>query len=161
MLLSQNSNWIHLNLGWPGLEAAWRRISFPWWEIEVSPQQWENWILTTLWYFKSLLWGISSGFPLADYLALLVLSLYLVCLRWIPVQRSVERLTLPTVGWHPLHFWPQRSLCAYTVGNFSLGSRMRNLWSLYLLSVQDSAPLCSCCYLYHRVSVHRGLTSAA
>ena len=35
------------------------------------------------------------------------------------------------------------------------------MWSLYLLSKQDSAPLCSCHYLYLGVSVHRGQIPAA
>ena len=52
-----------------------------------------------------------------------------------------------------------RSLCV--VWEVSLTSRMRNMWSLYLLSKQDSAPPSSFHYLYPGVSVHRGQISAA
>ena len=39
--------------------------------------------------------------------------------------------------------------------------RMRNMWSLYLLSGEDSAPPCSYHYFYLGVSVHKGQIPAA
>ena len=50
----------------------------------------------------------------------------------------------------------KKTFCTCVVREVSLTSRMRNTWSLYLLSKQDSAPLCPCHYLYFGVSVHRG-----
>ena len=40
--------------------------------------------LVPSWQFESLLWGISSGFPLASHLICLVQSPYLVYLRIFP-----------------------------------------------------------------------------
>ena len=71
-------------------------------------------------------------------------------------------------GWHtyygmvpPPFLTPEEPFCACVVREASLTSRMRNTWSLYLLSKQDSAPPCSCHYLYLGVSVHRGQIPAA
>ena len=55
----------------------------------------------------------------------------------------------------------EEPFCACVVRKVSLTSRMRYMWSLYLLSGQDSAPLCSSYYLCLGVSVHRRQSSAA
>ena len=54
---------------------------------------------------------------------------------------------------------PEESFCACVVRKDSLTSRMRNTWSLYLLSKEDSAPPCSCHNFYLEVSVHGGQVS--
>ena len=53
-------------------------------------------------------------------------------------EEAKDRLTSSTMGWCLLSFWPFSSC---VVRNISLTSRMRNMWSLYLLSRQGSAPL--------------------
>ena len=72
-------------------------------------------------------------------------------------------MTPSNMGWRPPppFLAPEEPFWACVVGKFSLTSRMRNMWSLYLLSRQDSASLSPCHYLYLRESVHRGQTSAA
>ena len=65
------------------------------------------------------------------------------------------------MGWHPPPFLAsEEPFCSFVVRKASLTSRMGNMWFLYLLSGQDSAPPCPCQYLYLGVSVHRGQTSA-
>ena len=61
----------------------------------------------------------------------------------------------------PLFLAPKEPLCTCVVGKVSSTSRTRTMWSLYLLSGQNTAPLCPCYCLYLGVSVHRGQTSAA
>ena len=51
---------------------------------------------------------------------------------------------------------PEELFCTCVLRKDSLTSRMRNIWSLYLFSKQDTAPPCSCHNLYLEVSVHRG-----
>ena len=71
--------------------------------------------------------------------------------------RVSGKLTGCTMVWHPLpSLTPEESFCTCVVPEVSLTSRMRNMWSLYLLSKQDAAPPCSCHNLYLEVSVHRG-----
>ena len=73
--------------------------------------------------------------------------------RWILARRPMGRLTSPAMGWCPPPFLtPEEPFCACVVGKVSLTSRMRNMWSLYLLSGQNSAPLCPCHYCYLKVS---------
>ena len=81
---------------------------------------------------------------------------------WIPVEK-------PWGGWCHL-LWggtlrisensPKEFFCIYVVRELSLSSRLRNMWSLYLLSMQDSAPPCSC-HSLPWVSVHKGQIPAA
>ena len=56
---------------------------------------------------------------------------------------------------------PEEIFCTFVVGEVSLTSRMRNMWSLYLLSKQDSVPPCSCHYLCLGISVHGEQVPAA
>ena len=113
------------------------------------------------------MWGF---FPVFVYLRSIISFLFhiwpvlgpsLTCVRiflprWIQVQRPMGRLTPPIMGWHPPPLAPKETFCACRAREVSLTSRMSHMWSLYLLSKQDSAPPCSCSYLYLRVFVHRG-----
>ena len=77
------------------------------------------------WQFELLLWGISSGFPLAVILIWLVLRLYLVYLRSLPYvhvhllakmdssKETYRHLTSLTMKWRPLPLWPPRSLSVH------------------------------------------------
>ena len=120
--------------------------------------------------FESLIWNISSRFPLASYLVLLnsesvfgISQGLLLCMsisqpRWILVKRPRDRLTSPTTGWRPLPFWLPRSL------SVRVESERSWLWEwgicavFNLLSEQGSAcpPFCCC-----GASVHWGWTPAA
>ena len=104
----------------------------------------------------------------------LALSPYLAWLRALPcVQvhllakmdssaRVSEKLTEPIMVWCPLHsLTPEEPFCTCVIWEVSLTSRMRNMWSPYLLPGLESAPPCSCHYLYLEVSVHRGQIPAA
>ena len=81
----------------------------------------------------------------------------LMCLllpRWIPAQSSMRMLIPPVIRWSHPFLTPEEIFCTFVVGQISSTSRMRNMWSLYLLSKQDSVPPCSRHYLYLGVSVH-------
>ena len=74
--------------------------------------------------------------------------------RWIPAQHSMRRLIPPVIR-QSCPFLTPEIFCTFVVGQISLTSRMTNMWSLYLLSKQNSVPPCSRHYLYLVVSVHR------
>ena len=57
---------------------------------------------------------------------------------------------------HPPSLTPEESFCTYVVQVVSLTSRMRSMWSLYLLSKQDAASPFSCHNFYLEVSVDMG-----
>ena len=115
---------------------------------------------------------VLPGFPWPIILRCLALSPHLAGLRVLPSVgvhllakmdssarvsgKLIEHITI----WHIL---PSLSplFCACVIWEVSLTSRMRNMWSLYLLSKQDSAPPCSCHYLYLGVSEHRWEVQAA
>ena len=98
--------------------------------------------------------------PLSPYVARLRALLYVPTHLLAKVDSSVRasrKLTHCIMVWDPLlSLIPEEPFCTCVVPEFSLTSRMRNMWSLYLLSKQDSAPPCSCHNLYPEASVHRG-----
>ena len=120
------------------------------------------------------MWDTSSVFPLANHLALPdsesifgITQCPPLCARISLSHDGFQRRSL-WEGWHHLLwgavsslFDPRGALLCIVVRKVSLTSRMRNMWSLYLLSEWDSAALCLCYYLFLEVSVHRGQTSAA
>ena len=64
-------------------------------------------------------------------------------------------LTEHIMVWYPLpSLTPEETFHSCVVWEVSLTSRMRNMWSLYLLSECDSAS-CSCHYLNFGVSGHK------
>ena len=118
--------------------------------------------------------GSPSGLPLVNHLALSDLEstfsltqgpTLCTCTSFIQdgfqgkgfweIDRMYYSLVSPT----PASLTPKEPFCTYVVLEVSL--RMRNMWSLYLLSKQDTAPPCSCHNLYLEVSVHRGQLSVA
>ena len=119
--------------------------------------------------YNWVIWGSSSEFPLANHLALPVSDSIFGLIQGPPLcadaslsQNGFQHRGL-WEGWHYLKWGgipslfdfqgPFLHMCSWEA---SLTSRMRNMWSLYLLSGKDSAPPCSCHYLYLGVSVHRG-----
>ena len=125
-----------------------------WIDIQVNSER-----VVQSWWFKSLIWGISSRFPLANHLAL-------------PDSESISGLFQGSpmcshaslshggfqwrglwAGWHHSLFYLQEaSLYLYSLEGL-LDLRMRNMWSL---TVQGSA-----IPLHLGVSVHRRQTPAA
>ena len=108
--------------------------------------------------------GNSSGFPLADHLALPgSVSIFglsqgpPLCVHASFSQMDSKgfwKIDQTYYGLAPPPFsdlWGA-FLCTCVVWEVSLTSRRRNVWSLYLSSKQDSAPPCSCHYLYLGVS---------
>ena len=107
---------------------------------------------------------LSLCLPLANYLVVVVFSHTWPALG--PSQH--EWATFFQDGFQPRGLWeawhhllwggtlsfltPKEAFCTYVVGQISLTSRMRNMCSLYILSGQDSAPLCPCHYCYLKVS---------
>ena len=79
----------------------------------------------------------------------------LLLVRWILAVRPMGRLTSPTMGVALLLFY------AFIVGKVSLTWKMRNMWSLCLLSRQGSTLPHSCYYLHLWVSVHKAQSPAA
>lgn len=70
--------------------------------------------------------------------------------------RVSGKFTGPIMVWCPLpSLTPEEIFWACVFQDVSLKTRMRSMWSLYLLSKQDTAPPCSCHKLYLEVSVRR------
>ena len=118
----------------------------------------ESCALVVVWITNKV---VLLGFLWPITLLCLALSPHLVFLRvlplvrWIPAVRPMGRLTSPTMGVALLPFY------ASVVGTVSLTWRMRNMWSLCLLSRQGSILPHSCYYLHLWVSVHKAQTPAA
>ena len=122
--------------------------------------------------FESLIWNISSRFPLASYLVLLnsesvfgisqglPLCMSISQPRWILVKRPRGGLTSPNTRWRPLpSFWLLRSLSVRVESERSPWLWEWGICAVFnLLSEQGSAspPFCCC-----GASVHQGWTPAA
>ena len=117
--------------------------------------------------FPSLLWPVILLLPGSEFLFGLTQGPPLcVCVHLLAKMDSKARASgKKSILWSgaPSLLWStEEPFCTCVVREASLTLRMRNMWSLYLLSKfkQDSAPPCSCHYLYLEVSVHRGQISA-
>ena len=104
------------------------------------------------WYFESFIWVISSGFPLANHLALpgseSVFGLSQDPLMYACAslsqdgfqQRGLWVVDITYYGVTPLPFLSSKEpFYACVVGKLSLTSRMRNTWSLIWAGLSSSS----------------------
>ena len=124
--------------------------------------------VTHSWQFESLLWGISSRFPLTNHVALPGSESIFGISQGPPLCACVS---LSQDGFQQRGLWvvdvtyyevapppfltSKEPFCACVVGEVSLTSRMRNMWSFISYLGRAQPPPSSC---FYGVSVHRGET---
>ena len=107
------------------------------------------------------IWGISSGFPLANRLIMPGSGSSTLSQGGFQCRGLWE-------GWHhllwgdtPSLFNPARAFLCMGGWESLWPQELRNMYFLYLLSGQDLAPLCPCYYVYLGVSAHRGFPGSS